>query len=249
MALETILVMLNTTLPVQEPFNGAIPFKSGEKIAFLGDSITDHGFKNKTGYVNLVMEGLKTQVPELEVIPAGVSGNTCRDMIKRLDKDVIEKNPDWMFLSCGVNDAPNGMDNPGVPLEEYKTTISEIVDKCEAAKIKVIVLTATPVVEEEHVANTNLVQYNAFLRTMSKERSLPIIDLNQRCNTAKTLKTQFVDEAKTNSAFRFFTCDGTHMNPKGDIVLADTILRSFGLGKKDEYTALLSKWVHNNLEL
>lgn len=200
---------------------GPIPFQSGDKIAFLGDSITELGTKNASGYVNLVMDGLKRSGINATLVPAGVSGNQCIHMIKRLDKDVISKKPQWMFLSCGVNDANNGMDNPGIPLETYKKTIGEILDKCKKAQINVIILTATPVVEEtEHVANKNLVPYNEFLRTLAKERNLPVIDLNQRVNTILAKKP---DPAK-----RYLTVDGTHMNPRGDVLLAYTILESLG---------------------
>ena len=37
-----------------------ILFKSGDKVAFLGDSITQLGYENKTlGYVNLVVDGMR----------------------------------------------------------------------------------------------------------------------------------------------------------------------------------------------
>ena len=37
-----------------------ILFKSGDKVAFLGDSITQLGYENKTlGYVNLVIDGMR----------------------------------------------------------------------------------------------------------------------------------------------------------------------------------------------
>ncbi len=211
------------------------PFRDGDKIAFLGDSITELGTKNPLGYVNLVMDGLREAGLEVTAVPAGVSGHTSVNMLKRVDKDVIAKKPSWMFLSCGVNDAPNGIDNPGVPLENYIKNINTIIDKCDKAGIKVIILSATPVVEEpEHVANKNLVAYNDALREIAKKRNLPLVDLNKRFN-------QFIQH-KEDKKVRVLTIDGTHMSPKGDLLMAVTILQTL---KTDvDYKDLIERWMN-----
>ncbi|MFN7343557.1 MAG: hypothetical protein ACK5TA_09495, partial [bacterium] len=49
--------------------NAEIAVKSGETIAFMGDSITQAGNK-KGGYVSLVMSALKSQGLEVQHIPA-----------------------------------------------------------------------------------------------------------------------------------------------------------------------------------
>jgi len=77
--------------------------KNGDKIAFLGDSITAGGAA-KNGYVTLVMEALKSEGLDVSSVPAGQSGNRSSDMLARLDADVISKQPQWLLLSCGVND-------------------------------------------------------------------------------------------------------------------------------------------------
>ena len=63
---------------------------------------------------------------KIEVIPAGVGGNTSKDMLARLDRDVLSKKPDWMTLSCGVNDVWHGA--TGVPLDQYQQNITSIVE-------------------------------------------------------------------------------------------------------------------------
>ena len=47
------------------------------------------------------------------------------DLEARLDRDVISKKPDWMTLSCGVNDVWHG--KRGVNLEDYKKNIASII--------------------------------------------------------------------------------------------------------------------------
>jgi lysophospholipase L1-like esterase len=215
------------TIPV-----GSVGFRSGDKVAFLGDSITEWGATNRdgsvnpTGYVNLVLAAIRANGANVEGIYAGVAGNLSVQMLKRFDHDILSRKPDWMFLSCGVNDAPNGYEderkNPGIPLEDYKQNITALLDRAKAHGIKVIVMTATPVVEEpEHQANANLVPYNAFLRDIAAARSLPLVDQNAAFNS-------YID-GKRDKAVRELTVDGTHMSEIGNKLMAETIRAALGL--------------------
>ena len=97
-----------------------IAVKSGDKIAFLGDSITQGGWRNATGYVRLVMSGLEANGVKAEAIPAGIGGHKSNDMLARLERDVISKKPQWMTLSCGVNDVWHG--KRGIALDDAALT-------------------------------------------------------------------------------------------------------------------------------
>lgn len=194
--------------------------KSGEKVAFLGDSITQGGWSSSNGYVKLVAAGLKANGVDIEVIPAGISGHKSNDMLKRLDKDVLEKKPQWMTLSCGVNDVWHGA--KGVPLEDYKKNIREIVEKAAAANVKVVMLTATVIYEKlDSPENQKLEAYNAFLRELAKEKNLPTADLN-------AMFQERIKAANTPDK-KILTSDGVHMNPEGDRVMAEGVLKAFGL--------------------
>ena len=78
-------------LPDAHFFPG-IQVKSGEKIAFLGDSITAGGMGSATGYCRLVISGLEANAVNAVAIGAGISGHKSNQMLERLDKDVISKN-------------------------------------------------------------------------------------------------------------------------------------------------------------
>src|SRR5690349_17494201 len=86
---------------------GEIAVKDGQKIAFLGDSITQGG-TGPDGYVTLTIRGLEANGVKATAIPAGISGHKSNDMLARLERDVLSKKPDWMTLSCGVNDVWHG---------------------------------------------------------------------------------------------------------------------------------------------
>ena len=194
--------------------------KTGEKVAFLGDSITQGGWGNPKGYVHLVVDGLAANDVKVEPVPAGISGHKSNDMLNRLDRDVISKAPNWMTLSCGVNDVWHGA--RGVNLEDYKKNITAILDKAAAANIKVLVTTATVINEDlANAENTKLADYNAFLRTIAAERKAPLADLNAMFQ--ERIKAENKPGKKT------ITHDGVHMNAEGDKIMARGVLKAFGL--------------------
>lgn len=193
--------------------------KTGEKIAFLGDSITAYGVATPAGYVKLVMSGLEANGVKADFIGAGISGNMSNNMLARVDRDVISKKPQWMTLSCGVNDVWHG--ERGVPLDAYKTNITAIVDKATAAGIKVVLLTSTMINEDQPNANNQkLVAYNDFLKSLAAEKKLPIADLNA------AMQAQIAGTPHTGL---LLTVDGVHMNPFGNVMMATGVLKAFGL--------------------
>jgi lysophospholipase L1-like esterase len=194
-----------------------------DKIAFMGDSITQQGAGSNSGYVRLVVSGLKANDINVVSIPAGISGHKSNQMLARLDKDVIEKKPQWMTLSCGVNDVWHG--ERGVPLDQYKTNITSIVDKCQAAGIKVVLLTSTPIMEVlDNDLNKKLAPYNDFLRELAKQKNLPLADLDADFRAALAEA-----KARPHPPGHLLTGDGVHMNPLGNRVMAVGVLKALGL--------------------
>ena len=198
--------------------------KSGNKIAFLGDSITQYGNNYPGGYVNLVIAGLEANGIKAEKVPAGISGNKSNQMLERLERDVISKNPQFMTLSCGVNDVWHG--KRGIPLPEYKKNITALVEKAQAAGIKVCILTAT-MITENPASNYNkqLAGYNDFLRKLAAEKNCLLVDLND------IMQKGIAQFKEKHPGFKgnLYTNDGVHMNAFGDSMMAENILRGFGL--------------------
>jgi hypothetical protein len=75
-AVLVISVMGFATLRAAE-----LPVKDGQKIAFLGDSITQGGAGPK-GYVRLVISGLEANGVNATAIPAGISGHKSNEASK-----------------------------------------------------------------------------------------------------------------------------------------------------------------------
>lgn len=201
-----------------------ILIKSGEKVAFLGDSITYQGATMPMGYVRLVISGLAANDVKIEPVLAGIGGSRSDDMLRRVQRDVIDKQPDWMTLSCGINDVYRGKD--GVGIEDFKKNITGILDKAQAGGVKVIVFTATLMGDNpDNQLNITSLPYNNFLRAIAKERNLPLADLNADMR-AKTLLSP--EERKKNGPM---TADGVHMATFGNQVMATGVLRTMGLNE------------------
>ena len=213
--------------------------KNGETIAFLGNSITQFATGN-TGYLFLVANGLESKGIRVKTINAGISGNVSTQMLDRLDKDVINKKPNWMTLSCGVNDVWHG--KTGVPLEQYKINITKIVDKAQAAGIKVIILTATMIGEDQgNENNQKLVAYNNFLKDLTKEKNCLLADLNADMQAEIT-------KSNPLKGVNVLTNDGVHMNALGYQMMAIGILKTQGF-TQEEIVGLKEKWMDNQTEI
>ena len=205
----------------KKPATGKIAVKNGEKIAFLGDSITAAG-RRPGGYCQLVLATLKDQGIEAKPVFAGISGHKSNQMLARLERDVLKHKPDWMTLSCGVNDVWHG--KSGVDLASYKKNIAEIVDKAQAAGVKVMLLTSTMIREDQgNDLNQKLLPYNEFIKVLAKEKKCLLADLNADMQAA--LKAFPADAPKGKQ----LTSDGVHMNKPGNIMMARGVAEAFGL--------------------
>ena len=215
--LATLLSALTCLLEAE------IPVKSGETVAFLGDSITQQGQNSPGGYVRLVGSGLAANGVKIEIVGAGIGGHKSNQMLERLDRDVLGKKPQWMTLSCGVNDVWHG--EKGVPLEDYKKNITAIVDKAQAAGVKVMLLTSTMIREDQaNAENQKLIGYNEFLRALAVEKKCLLADLNAGMQAA-------IAELATTRPVKgnYLTVDGVHMAFSGNVMMATGVLKGLGL--------------------
>ena len=217
--LPMLLCAATQLLPAQ------IALQASDKVAFLGDSITEAGHDNPGGYVQLVRSALAAHGTAIEVVAAGVSGHKSNQMLERLERDVLSKKPQWLALSCGVNDVWHGKN--GIPLADYQKNIRSIVEQAQAAGIKVVILTATMIGEDQgNKNNQKLVPYNAFLRSLATEKHCLLADLNAEMQVALAEATKAAAVPKKE---HLLTTDGVHMAFAGDVMMATGVLKTFGL--------------------
>ncbi|KAF5080144.1 hypothetical protein DSECCO2_123520 [anaerobic digester metagenome] len=98
-------------------------FGEGERVVFLGNSITDGG-----RYHSFIWLYYMTRFPNmnLHILNAGIGGDTAFDMYERLDDDVFSKNPTTLIVTFGMNDSGyqeyNGDDGARFGEEKYRET-------------------------------------------------------------------------------------------------------------------------------
>jgi lysophospholipase L1-like esterase len=204
--------------------------KTGQKVVFMGDSITGMGWGDTGGYVHLVVDGLGTLGVQIVPVPAGVGGNKSDDMLARLNTDALSQKPDWLLLSCGVNDVWSRR----IDLDTFKKNITSIVDQAQAAGIRVMILTPTPIYELEQTEFSRLSDYVAFMVQLAHDRKLPLADEN-------AAYFAYMKAHPASPGDLILTIDGVHPNPDGHQILAQTILEAFGV-TPEQMTQVKAAW-------
>ncbi len=106
-----------------------LPFDGTETIVALGDSYTE----DAQGWFSILKEVLELSVEgaDFNFINAGISGSTTTDALRRLDRDVILHEPDWVLVNIGTNDAQRLNIAPNrtlIPLSETWENLNTIQD-------------------------------------------------------------------------------------------------------------------------
>jgi lysophospholipase L1-like esterase len=197
--------------------------KSGDSIAFLGDSITRLGAQ-ELGFINLVIKGLEVAgVPDVGKVPAGWDGQHSGDMLGRVDKLIAQPNVKILTVSCGVNDVWGYDWGRGVRLRDYRRNVRGIYDKAAASNVLVVAMTPTLIQEDPRFEkNLILAPYVDFIRAEAALRKLPLAD----CNAAEM---EALSAFPPDGTQRHFTYDGVHPVWEGNKLIARTLLGALGV--------------------
>jgi isoamyl acetate esterase len=198
--------------------------KKGEKIVFLGDSITAGGVSAK-GYVTVIKNTLNEKHKDLgiEIIGAGVSGNKVPNLQARLEKDVLAKKPTLVVIYIGINDVWHGEKDPakGTTPDKFEAGLKEIIGKIKEGGARVVLCTPTVIGEKKDGKNSldaKLDEYAGISRKVAKDTGVPLCDLRKA----------FVDYLAKNNADDkekgVLTGDRVHLNEAGNKLVAETIL-------------------------
>jgi lysophospholipase L1-like esterase len=198
--------------------------RKGERIVFLGDSITQAG-AGAGGYVTLVKESLAKKYADrgIEVIGAGISGNRVPDLEARLDRDVLEKKPTLVVIYIGINDVWHSLQNRGTSKADFEKGLRQIIKRIQGAGARVILCTPSVIGEKQDGANSldpMLDEYSQISRTVAGETHSRLLDLRR----------QFIAHLKANNKEnvdkKVLTDDGVHLNSAGNRFVADRMLEA-----------------------
>jgi lysophospholipase L1-like esterase len=220
------------------------------KIVFLGDSITEAGVYDKdvgienngeliypkyTGFITFLAPSLAENT---ELVGKGISGDKVSDLLTRYKKDVIDLDPDIVFIYIGINDVWHKYDfGTGSDIDLYENGLRQIISEIQKIGAKVVLCTPTVIGEnygDFTLANQYIEQYrdaktmesmnkdlDAFsdvVRKLSSEYSTDLIDLRKI----------FIDYISENNPKNYpsgiLTYDGVHLNDQGNKLIADQMI-------------------------
>ena len=208
------------------------------RLVCLGDSIT----QASDGYVSILQNMISAGYPErnIRVINAGIGGHKAPDLLARLERDVIAKQPTVVTVNVGINDVWHGFTwdaatqttlgegngGNGVPIEAYTASLIQIVATLrEATDAEVVLLPPTVIGEDvdspDNKANLLLERYVAAMKRVADAENVP----------CATTHEDFVNAIRAgrsaNPDFRL-TTDGVHLNGVGNTVFALSVLATLG---------------------
>lgn len=232
---EGFLVVLLTVILACMPALSQDDGPKKLKIVAFGDSITAQR-KGVITYSEVLREELKDK--NVEVINAGIGGNTTEHARKRFEKDVLAHAPDLVIMQFGNNDSAVDVwkdppaTGPRVPLEEYVRNLGEMITTLKTNKAKVILVTPLPTRWTEKLKgmygkppydpadpdgfNFMKKEYVAALKKLASEKNVPLIDLYSVYYQYARKNGRSMDELFT---------DGMHPNSQGQRIEAELLLK------------------------
>lgn len=130
----------------------SLQVQSGQKVLFIGDSITDAGRRAAErpygiGYASLFRDMLIAREPEkqIEIINKGIGGNTAWQMRDRWTDDMLFFKPDYLVILIGINDLHQGIRGnmeKDEALKQHKEAYDEVLarTKEELPDCKIVLL-------------------------------------------------------------------------------------------------------------
>ncbi len=193
-----------------------------KKIVFFGDSITELGVK-KGGYIDLLNNSIanKGQSSQYELIGAGIGGNKIYDLYLRLEKDVLNKEPNVVVIWVGVNDVwHKSMMGTGTDYDKFGLFYDAVVQKIQAKGASVILVTPAVIGERYDQSNPQdgeLNLYSNWIRKYATEKKLALVDCRKL----------FMDYSAKNNPKQvdkgILTYDRVHLNDAGNQLVADAV--------------------------
>jgi lysophospholipase L1-like esterase len=222
-------------LDVQEtaPSGTEIPLhiEWGDRIAFLGDSITQQRF-----FTEWAENYLALRFPDLHLkfMNCGWGGETAEGALARMDRDLFAFYPTLVVVAYGMNDAAY-TDPSDEILARFSPAMQKIVHRIQKHKARVVLL--TPGMVDVRMAPSYLrnVDYNRkgvrrladWVLQFGKEKNLPVFDVHRLMNDVAEKTGRF------NSPLRLFL-EGIHPNEMGHLVMAFALLKALGVPERKE---------------
>lgn len=233
-----ILILLTSAVTGIAQVQPLKPFQAGERVAFVGNSITEQGYYESYVWLYYMLHYPSRRIT---VYNCGIGGDRAKNMLARLDTDVLARKPTTVCLTFGMNDtgyfeflAANADSTAKARIAESKAFFDTIETKLKAyPTAKKILITSA--LYDETVKNPK----NLFPGKSKAMEAIAAFQLKAAQNdhwgfvdflhpmTELTLKGQ-----KTDSTFSVTGPDRIHPGNAGHFVMAYLFLKEQGLAGK-----------------
>jgi acyl-CoA thioesterase-1 len=198
------------------------------KFLFIGDSITDCGWKNDheeigDGYVRIIRDYLLAKDPAdaPTVINRGISGNKIPDLQRRWKCDALDLNPDLISIYIGINDVWHSLrdDREGCDIDTYRVGYQDILSQIPSG-VKIILCEPSVLwIDEKGEADKMLEPYIAAVHELAgKFHAAGVVPLHATFNNARNARPEIP-----------WTSDGVHPTDIGHMLIAQTWLKTAGM--------------------
>ena len=196
-------------------------------VVGFGDSLTyGYGVEISTGFMARLQKNLPMLYPSVpwNIVNSGVNGDTSREGLSRLQRDVLRHNPAIVTVLFGTNDSAF-VEYQYRTITEYERNMSEIITKIQNhhnpaehrdSSASVLLITPPPVLDNvfmPYTTNKRLQPYCGIIKKLSRELNCPLADFN----------THMLEQSKGNLGY-YLQEDGAHLSEKGYDCLYDFIL-------------------------
>ena len=205
-------------------------FQSGEKVLFIGDSITDCGRRGDhaplgSGYVKKVTELIIAKYPErrIEYVNKGIGGDIVEGLEARWAVDVIAEHPDWLSVKIGINNASRQLGASILSetyLPEWEACYRRILTRAKNELDAGLFMFEIFYIEEDvpQPRALDVDAYNGVIHRLASEFNARLIRTNEAFDRAVAARPGAL----------WTTQDGVHPNPEGHTLMALEFLKQAG---------------------
>lgn len=208
-------------------------FEDGQKILFIGDSITDCGRRAAdrplgSGYVKILTEMATARWPARDIayINKGIGGNRITDLKNRWRDDVLYHKPDRLSVKIGINDLHSHLRGAadGVSPELFAELYEELMETTKKELACPLLLVTPFYISTDRNGNSIraevldlLPRYIATVEAMSQKYGTRLVNLHE----------VFQEHLKYRDADTFCP-EPVHPNHTGHLVMAQALMDELG---------------------
>lgn len=183
------------------------------KIVCFGDSITGQYYHTggRRAWTQALGQTLRELYPQalIEMINAGIGGNTSANGLERMDADVLAHKPNLIIAMFGMNDTAR------LTTEDLRSNLRQIVQKAHKSGSETILMTPNAVADNDPIRPPEkLKAFAETVREVARESDLILVDTHQ----------VYAEVRETNpSEWIRLMSDAIHPNMRGHRLFASTL--------------------------